>query len=149
MAVIRQYLCWTKPYNAMLQMWKDNPKENKSMMTQHEALLYLAAQLPEIVAMRDSYLNHAGTRITTPNKDTACWKDSGLPILSTEWQQIAIWVEEKMTDEQWREYIIQLHYFLLGTVWAMSDIQMDLRKTVSATYTTRATAMKEAGIKIV
>ena len=142
MAVIRQYLCWTKPYNAMLQMWKDNPKENKSMMTQHEALLYLAAQLPEIVAMRDSYLNHAGTRITTPNKDTACWKDSGLPILSTEWQQIALWVEEKMTRPQRLVYSDRLDSICDNnnkTDWYPFE-------AIHATYITRAAAMKESGL---
>ena len=102
----------------------DKTETCKSMLTPHEAKLYLAEQLPEKIVIGST-------------REYFYWRDKDTPlsglILETEWQQIALWVEEKMTDEQW-------HYY--------QDKLQDDRFMFTAPYTTRATTMKEAGIKL-
>ncbi len=108
-----------------------------NMLTQHKAQLYLAEQLPERIA-KDRY-------------GDLCWiiqielvKVPHDRILETEWQQIALWVEEKMTDEQWFEY-----RNTMKKLWSAAESYMTFERWLSqATYITRATAMKEAGIKL-
>jgi hypothetical protein len=102
------------------------------MLTTHEAKLYLAEQLPERI-ITCSCNTHAGHfYYKTLNVDNI-----GQEILETEWQQIALWVEEKMTYEQ--------RCSMAG--WYKKNSQSSLGAildAMKADYTTRVTAMKES-----
>lgn len=100
------------------------------MLTPHEAKRYLTEQLPERIgyikedAWPFRYIKREGKTTIYCN-----------PILETEWQQIALWVEEKMTDEQFDNYYRKLAGYF-GVV----------KLIILATYTTRANAMKDSGL---
>ena len=100
------------------------------MMTLHEAQLYLAVKLPERIELLYGipYWKHPCPQ--PPH------------ILETEWQQIALWVEEKMTDEQYYRYVSACHI----AASLHEDNYQKARNYLSANYITRATAMKESGL---
>jgi len=106
--------------------------EPQFMLTQHEAQLYFAEQLPDKIVYVP--FNMEGDIEQEPY---FYWKDNTLQneILETEWQQIALWIEEKMTDEQFDSYYRKLAGYF-GVV----------RLIILAPYITRATAMKESGL---
>jgi hypothetical protein len=104
------------------------------MLTSHEAKLYLAEKLPERIQKHQKYADEI----------YIWWKDGEHPddmdeVRETEWQQIALWVEEKMTYEQ--------RCSMAG--WYKKNSQSSLGAildAMKADYTTRVTAMKEAGL---
>jgi hypothetical protein len=108
------------------------------MLTPHEAKLYLAEQLLERIEVFE-------------NKKFFYWKGSTtfgmfpVVILETEWQQIALWIEEKMTDEQHHKYRVKLWH---SVSHHEDDFKgyLQARAYLSANYTLRATAMKESGL---
>jgi len=102
------------------------------MLTPHEAKLYLAGLLPErikygVTSEQFFWLHRHGLVKSQ--------------VLETEWQQIALWVEEKMTDEQWERFD-----FELNKLWQNAPVGHWSRHRSQATYTTRANAMKESGL---
>jgi hypothetical protein len=107
------------------------------MMTNHEAKLYLAEKLPERISMTMS----GNFQLEVDGK----WHH----IIETEWQQIALWFEEKMTFEEKQLYAMRLfllckHNYGVGKTLP-SDLTLQFEFT-HADYTTRATAMKESGL---
>ena len=94
------------------------------MLTQHEAQLYLAEQLPDVVM--------GGLEIHNSLGSYFYWRHKGHHQLIPEesWQQIALWVEEKIPNNRKGEY--------------MSEISEDRDwETCHANYIIRASAMKE------
>jgi hypothetical protein len=101
------------------------------MMTNHEAKLYLAEKLPEMIGN----INDCYVWMESFSNGTKLY---GKVILETEWEQIRLWVEEKMNTAEYFTYIQKLA--------GDCDWKELTRKIVSATYATRATAMKESGL---
>jgi hypothetical protein len=105
------------------------------MLTQHEAQLYLAEKLPE----RIEYVPFA-MEGDIEHEPYFAWKEGSLdPILETEWQQISLWVEEKIPYSKWMTYVDKLEELIID-----QSPTKDYR-VISANYITRATAMKETG----
>ena len=118
-------------------------------MTNHEAKIYLAEQLPERIAKYSTGIvccevdDVEITRLGMVYGDWLFgWKETKREVLETEWQQIALWVEEKMTDEQSDKYRPKLFDLTLSNKYPYGWA----RGYLSASYTTRATAMKESGL---
>ncbi len=121
------------------------------MLTELEARIYLAEKLPERIITehltRPAQTNLDGTKHEAYSEYKFRWLDKGNwperpEILETEWQQIALWVEENMAYEQWDCFDFNLTMLAPAN---LSGIQIARWKTQS-NYITRATAMKEAGI---
>ena len=114
----------------------DKTETCKSMLTPHEAKLYLAEQLPEKIVIGST-------------REYFYWRDKDTPlsglILETEWQQIALWVEEKMFKLQGCTRYYETLDEMCEVKRLEGDFWIDGRH---CDYTTRATAMKEAGIKV-
>lgn len=104
------------------------------MLTNQEAKIYLAEQLPEKITLTHTML---WCKDIPENPYPTC-----RPVLETEWQQIALWVEEKMTDEQSDKYRPKLFDLTLSNKYPYGWA----RGYLSASYATRATAMKESGL---
>ena len=109
------------------------------MLTQLEARIYLAEQLPEriLVSAKTSY-HREGIFWIGKYDENNLYRY----VRETEWQQIALWVEEKMTDEQFINYRNQL---IMMIPESNAETEQG-RFVLSANYTTRATAMKESGL---
>lgn len=108
------------------------------MLTNNEAKLYLAEQLPEKII-----IHATGDHL---------WREPfARAIRETEWQQIAIWVEEKIVPVdkvlERRKYVFELMKQIgispdMGGKWSfVQDFAL-----LHTSYTTRATAMKESGL---
>ncbi len=102
-------------------------------LTIPEAQAYLAEQLRERI---EYYKRECDDQVWW-------WKfeycnQHAKPVLETEWLSIAHEVEGKMSWGQWYNYLDAL----------INLCPSGQRAVVSATYTQRATAMKESGIKI-
>ena len=134
----------TTPLNLFIMLYNDTQLKQA-----------LAKMLPETVYFVEH--GHHGPEDVESNwvyRDRYYWTATDAHVLETEWQQIALWVEEKMTDEQFEKYQTQIREGTEDTQYESSEGDLmswtitDWRKIISAPYTTRATAMKEAGIKV-
>ena len=120
-------------------------------MTPLEAQSYLAEKLPERIVTehltRPAQTNLDGTKHESYSEYKFRWLDKGnwpvRPEIPEEsWQQIALWVEEKMTRPQRLVYSDRLDSICDNnnkTDWYPFE-------AIHATYITRATAMKESGL---
>jgi len=107
-------------------------------LTPTEAQAYLAERLRERI---DTW-NLTGTR-TGKSSISYRWRENLTEVLPTSWDYIAHEVEGKMAEQQFDDYFEQLVY-----MWAEQNCENSRdRFCTSATYTQRATALKEAGIK--
>ncbi len=114
-----------------------------NILTPTEAQAYLAEQLRERLKIR----YYRGL-----DKPEVYWfggTHSNGPVLETEWLSIAHEVEGKMNEQQFTNYQIQLARVVFNHPSAVTyPVGFSIREFWLATYTQRATAMKESGMKI-
>ncbi len=116
-----------------------------SNMTNTEAQAYLAEQLPERIGMEITHEVESGKPVHIiwwRHKDSERYPTHRTSILETEWLHIAHEIEGKMTAKQYDAFVRELQIVL-----AASNENW-MRLCISATYTQRAQAMKESGIKL-
>ena len=98
-------------------------------MTNHEAKLYLAEKLPKrIKTVKHNGIDDEDYYMLINGKPT------GIPILETEWQQIALWVLQKQSMED-KEKVCKI-----------SGLKHDYCAWIDLTIEELATAMKESGL---
>ena len=110
------------------------------MLTNQEAKIYLAEQLPVKITLTHTML---WCKDIPENPYPTC-----RPVLETEWQQIALWVEEKILAHQWNIYLVKLWRLTCDKEGQQPSCAYGsppcMLALVRANYTTRATAMKES-----
>lgn len=110
-----------------------------TMLTPHEAKLYFSEKLPERI-----FVAHR-----TATEPAFYWIKGSIPceeILETEWEQIRLWVEEKVPKYFELLYLnecLKLCYKPEKESWLSGT---HILKLLKQDYTTRSTAMKESGL---
>lgn len=96
--------------------------------TDLELQLWLAKQLPDEIVIYN---------VVTV---TFAWIDGNYSVTTREWDHIVRLVEEKLTDEQWGEYIIRLG-FQVGTIHA--NPYRNYQAMLSASFRNSAIAISQ------